>query len=362
MNKLSNNIKDIIIQTATPYGIGNGFYLLDYKLIIAYLSLMKGAKDVVISGKHVPKTMAKVIFTDPVLGLVFIKAPESILLPGIKFAPMETCREGDKLKLVTQFYKQGLTMDIVNLEKKSISINDIDLLQYTGKIDCMNKGGLLLDENDKLVGIDSYKFSKDKKQQYALPADLLKQTLDEYIALGYKPALRCPSCKQIIILKSIENGNCPNCKAGISETIISGLKYAPTPIGKKVEEIISRLNYEVVISRIGLNSWEIEEGSTEIRVRHDIENNFIIADAVLCKIPMKNKSSIYEYLLKENNYLKGLSFKLQAENIILSMAHISGNDFHVPSASRQFKELFNKADDYDDILIEMGAVPLNGED
>jgi serine protease Do len=361
MNNLVENIKDIIIQTATPQGIGNGFYLSDYKLIITNLSLTYGANEVVISAKHVPKTMAKVLFTDSVFDLAFIKAPESILLSDVKFAKKESIKKDDELKRITQFYGSPLRLDTAVITNIATNKQNIDYLQYSIDKSATNKGGLLINRDNEIVGFNSF-FSADEKRYYALPVHLLKQTLDEFKELSGKTAFRCPGCKQIIEQTGIKQQNCPICKAKIPDPISLGTKYEPTPTGLKIEEIIRKLNYEVAISRAGLNTWEIEEGSTVIRVRHDTDNQFIVADAVLCKIPDKNKSGIYEYLLKENNYLKGLSFKLKDESIILSMPHILESDFHVNSASRQFKELFNKADDYDDILIEMGAVSLNDED
>ena len=131
---------------------------------------------------------------------------------------------------------------------------------------------------------------------------------------------------------------------------------------EKIEEVISKLNYEVAISRMAYNYWEIDEGSALICIKYNEKERFINAYAVLCKLPEQNIGTIYEYLLKENNYLKGLSFSVVGEEVLLSMMHISEQDLHVNSAVRLFKSLFNKADDYDDILIEMGAISLNGEE
>ena len=59
-----------IIQIMTPYGSGTGFIIDD--LIITNSHVVSGLREVVISAKKVPRTIANVIYDDPYFDLAFI--------------------------------------------------------------------------------------------------------------------------------------------------------------------------------------------------------------------------------------------------------------------------------------------------
>ena len=58
--------KNAIIQIATPWGTGTGFYLKDTNIIVTNRHVTEGAKEVVISGKQFKKRISQVIFSDSV--------------------------------------------------------------------------------------------------------------------------------------------------------------------------------------------------------------------------------------------------------------------------------------------------------
>ncbi len=296
MTELSSDIDNVIVQIATPWGGGMGFYLYDYNLIVARLSEIHQAKEMVIKGKLFPKTITKRLYIDSIHNLVFLEAPEGVFLP-------------------------------------KVDIEDINLFTESGE-----------------------------SPEYTFELDSLKKALDKYKQYTGVFVLACSNCSAFITEENINDYCCPDCGAQVSREVFDGKKYEPSSTGVKIEEIIRKLNYEVAIARIDQNYWEIDEGSALICVKNDVDEQFVKAYAVLCKLPKEKTGSIYEYLLKENNYLKGLSFSVVGEEVILSVMHISEEDLHVNSAVRLFKSLFNKADDYDDILIEMGAIPLHSDE
>jgi len=291
--KLYNEFKNVLIQIATPWSTGTGFYVNDYNIVVTSFHATRGAREMVISGKLFPKTMARLLYADSANKLAFVEAPEGVLLPKV---------------------------DLANIN--------------------------LFNEN----------------QGFNFSLEYLKKALDKYQQYKGKFVMVCSNCSTFITKENIIDFCCPDCGTKVPIDVFNGKKYKPSPTGKKIEEIIRKLNYEVPIARIGKDFWEIEEGSALICIKHDVDNRYVKAYAVLCKLPKENIGSIYEYLLKENNYLKGLSFSVIKNEILLSMMHISEEDLHINSAIRLFKTLFNKADDYDDILIEMGASPLDSEE
>ncbi len=362
MNKLYADIKNAIIQIASPLGIGTGFYLHDYNLIVTNLHITNRLKEVVISGNHFPKTMALVLFRDPIHDLAFIEAPESVLLSKLKLGNIDSLNEGDSITLIGQAFGLNYSATKGVVSKLKTNINNKDFIQTDALINSENNGGPLINEENEIIGVNNSCISEDKIHGFALPVDYLKKTLKDYKPFMGNFALRCNSCSGIITYENVEDYTCHNCDAQIAKEDFDGKKHSLSPTGIKIEEIIRKLNYEVPIARVGQNFWEIEEGSALICINYDSYSGYIKAYAVLCKLPKENIGGIYEYLLKENNYLKGLSFSVLNREITLSMMYISEEDLHVHSAIRLFKSLFNKADDYDDILIEMGAITLQEEE
>ncbi|OQY02045.1 MAG: hypothetical protein B6I20_07255 [Bacteroidetes bacterium 4572_117] len=360
MSKLQESFKNTIIRIAGPWGRGTGFYLSDYKLIVTNLHITGKAKQMVISGAYFPKTITRLLYSDPIHDLAFIAAPESVLLTGLILANTDSLIVGDKITTIGHSHGSNFNARKNTVTKIQRSKTGQELIYIDAKTNNENFGGALVNENNELVGINC--FADDKNGGIALPVSYIKQALDEYSGIYGQFAFRCPSCSNIITEINTEAYTCPKCGGLIPKEDVDGKRYMPSAIGEKIEEIIRKLNYEVEISRVGQNLWEIEEGSALIRIVHDVKNKYVIANTILCKLPHENNGSIYEYLLKENNYLKSLSFSIIQQNIILSLSYIYENDLHVHTATSLFKTLFDKADDYDDILIEMGALPLFDED
>jgi len=77
----------------------------------------------------------------------------------------------------------------------------------------------------------------------------------------------------------------------------------------------------------------------------------IIGEAILCKIPTKNKSPLYKYLLTENDRLEGLTFSVRDNQAILSLL-IHDRQFNTQKGKKLFQMLLDKADYYDIILVE----------
>ncbi|HOY39719.1 MAG TPA: hypothetical protein PLK75_10520, partial [Bacteroidales bacterium] len=114
---------------------------------------------------------------------------------------------------------------------------------------------------------------------------------------------------------------------------------------------------------MGYNSWEIEEGSATIKLFYNRETRFIVADAYLCNLPKENIMPVYEYMLRENYTNDGLIFSVNNQAVLLSFISYE-DDLSVDSGVELLHNLMQKADYYDDILIEQfrGQPRVNEED
>jgi serine protease Do len=95
----------------------------------------------------------------------------------------------------------------------------------------------------------------------------------------------------------------------------------------------------------------VKEGSARIKITYNAENFFIAGDAYLCQMPADTTKikPLYQYLLQENYLTQNLILSCVKQNIVLSCL-MYDLDMSVETGAAAFKNLFQKADHYDDFL------------
>ncbi|MFN8258558.1 MAG: trypsin-like peptidase domain-containing protein [Bacteroidales bacterium] len=362
MDIFYDNFRNAIVQIATPWASGTGFYIFEKNLIVTNRHVIEGAMEIVLCGNNFPKSIARLVYSDSIFDLAFIEPPAGINFSRIKLGNSDLINEGDQIVAIGHPYGLKFTATQGIISKAHRNWEGRDYIQIDAAINPGNSGGPLIDINHNIIGVNTFILADGVNLGFALPVNTLQNVLNEYEPFKDNFALRCASCSNITTKEKVKNYYCPNCGDKIQKEEFEGRKLIPSDAGEKIEEIISKLNYDVRFTRAGYNIWEIEEGSAIIRVNYSEEDNYVVAHAILCQLPKQNIGHIYEYLLKENNYIKGLSFSVIQQEIVLSMMHIHEDDLHVETGVQLLKSLIRKADDYDDILIDMGALPVNHQE
>jgi serine protease Do len=360
-DEVINQYENVIIQIATPHGTGSGFYLKDHNVIVTNRHVIQGSKEVVISGQKFPKAISEVYFSDAVHDLAFIRVPDGVEMPGVRVAENASLRAGDTIIAIGHPYglKYTATQGIVS--KAERLFNNINYVQVDAAINPGNSGGPLINAQGEIVGVNTFIISNGDNLGFALPAINLRDTLNEYAASFGQSAIRCNSCSAIVTKSTVQDGYCGNCGSGVDEKEFDPLPYQPTGVCKTMENIIEKLGKDVRLTRMGPNSWDIEEGSALIKVDYNTNTRFIVGDAHLCKLPKTNIAAVYEYLLRENYDMEGIIFSISNQNIVLSLL-VYDEDLNMETGLNLFKNLVTKADHYDNILIEQYACqPLNKE-
>lgn len=70
---------------------------------------------------------------------------------------------------------------------------------------------------------------------------------------------------------------------------------------------------------------------------------------VNCRIP--TSKPVYEFLLRQNYEMEALSFSVRGKEIVLSLV-IFEQDPSLDTGMKLFRNLFEKADHYDNLLVE----------
>ena len=76
-----------------------------------------------------------------------------------------------------------------------------------------------------------------------------------------------------------------------------------------------------------------------------------MCDALLCTLPPQNIKALYEYLLRENYRNEGVTLSVRGQDIVLSLL-IYDRYLKEETAEKLLSSLFEKADSYDNILVE----------
>jgi serine protease Do len=362
MRETIDKYKNAIVQIATPWGTGTGFYLKSHQIIITNRHVIEGCREVVISGKVFKKEISNVLYADSVYDIAFITSPKNIELPDVHLCEQAAVKEGDRIMAIGHPYGLKFTATQGIVSKALRQWNGVNYIQIDAAINPGNSGGPLIDDDDKIVGVNTFIIADGQNLGFALPVNYLKDTINDYKEHQGIYAIICSSCSNIVTETTVQNEYCPHCGVKIGKEAFEGKKYIPSSAAIKIEEIITKLNYDIRLARIGRNFWEIDEGSAKIKINYNPDNRYLVAYSTLCRIPKKNIGTIYEFLLRQNVELKGLSFSVINQDIILSSMYIYDEDINIETGIDLFQRLFKKSDEYDDLLISMGAVSIDNED
>lgn len=355
MKKIINTYKDIIVQIATPYSTGTGFYLKNVNLIITNEHVIRGNREVVINGEKFEKQMTPVVFSDSRYDLAFLRPPQIIESPVVELFKGKEIARGETVIAVGHPFglQYSATQGIVsNTEKEK---NDLYYIQHDAALNPGNSGGPLINQKGEIVGVNTFVIRKGNSVGFSLPVSYLQKTIEAFLESKDQFGVRCSSCSNIVFEKTIDNDYCPHCGAKV-ELPSAVEEYEALGVSKTIEELLDKMGHNVALSRIGSNNWEIAQGSATIHISYHKKTGLITGDAGLCTLPKENIKPLYEYLLKQNHEIEGLTFSIRENDIVLSLL-IYDRYLNENTGMKLLKYLFEKADYYDNILVEKyGAI------
>lgn len=351
MSDFVENYRKTIVQIATPYSTGTGFYLCDRKLIVTNHHVVEGNRSVVIEGAMFHKQLVKVLYVDTKYDLAFLEPPScDEELPLIKLGSTKTIRERDAVTAIGHPFGLKFSLKSGIVSNTSELMNGIPYLHIDAALNPGNSGGPLVDSEWEVVGINTFIIRNGDNTGFSLPVKYLETTLEQFEAMHSDNASRCPACMNILTEATIENKLCAHC--GHKATLPSYVEdYVPSGTARTIESLISANGYEVQLSRSGPNAWEIRQGSATIVLTYHDKTGLLSADALLCELPKTDIKPLYEYLLRENYTNQALTLSVHEQDIVLSLL-IFDRYLNEETGQVMLRDLFEKSDYYDNILVE----------
>ena len=341
------NIKPYIIQIATPYSRGTGFYLPQFELILTNEHIVRDNREVIIDGTGFEKQLTQVIYLDDHNDLAFLNAPKLSLSPIIISDVILT--EGIEVLAIGHSFGANFCSATGTFAGLIGERGRPEYIYHTASLNPGNSGGPLLNDKGELIGINTFLIDDDQITAFALPVKTLLPVIQSYKELQSE-AIRCSACGIIVSKKESSNQKCPGCYQKI--IFASDIDpYEPVGVAKAIEEMLSLAGYQAELSRLGPGNWEIQQGSAQIHISYYDKTGLIIGDAYLCTLPPEHPNALFEFLLKQNYEIEGLTFSIREQDIVLSLL-IYDRYLNVDTGKRLFKHLFEMADHYDDLLVD----------
>lgn len=343
--------KKILVSIATPTSVGMGFLLPKWKVIITCEHIVRGNEDVVVQGLN-GKELTKVLYLDNVLDVAFLAIPNDWQAPGLDLATLEEI--DTEIPVWIADIPKGLQLCAIETEL-------VDTIEQTDKITYLEldmpvisdqSGCPVLDNRHRILGLNSAMYSINDTFAFALAGDYLIQALIRYYKYQQQfeneTIIKCFNCEKLAAESQLSTQECPNCKAYLE---IEKDNYEVEGITRTIEKLIQQTNYNIKLARKGPNAWEVEQGSATIQLIYNETNGYIVGDAILCRLPELPNAALYEYLLQQNYLLKGLNLSVKGSDIVLSVL-IFERDLNMETGTILFQNLFDRADYYDNVLVD----------
>ena len=358
MKEVINDYQDIIVQIHTPHGSGSGFIVKDKNLIVTNRHVIQGCERVVVRGENFAKCMTEVMYTDSLNDLAFLQIPEAFNINREVVISPNQVEAGEAIIAIGHPLGLRFTATQGIVSKAERKFNNVDYIQVDAAINPGNSGGPLINERGEVVGVNTFIYRDGESLGFALPSLKLNEVLEDYRSTSDRDrSAMCNSCSNIIEKKELQDGYCPHCGTKFDVTEFDSKPYTAEGVAATIESILTSAGKDVELARVGKTGWDIEHGSALIKVSYNLNNKFIYADAVLGSLPKKNIGDLYEYLLKENYDLESMTFSINRQNIVIGTI-VFDQDLNVETGKEIFSELFQKADDYDDLLAEKFGMEL----
>jgi len=352
MKDVIERYRDVVIQIATPYTRGTGFYLSEPNLIVTNEHVVRDNREVVLESRGTSKQLSKVLYLDPKYDLAFLAVPEAFNLPKIQLAGHPNLVEGDTVLAIGHPFgfdfsaKQGI------ISNRAQDLDDVTYIHHDAALNPGNSGGPLINLRGEVVGVNTFIAKDGNNIGFSLPVEYLKNTIQEFKKGEGREGVRCYSCLNLVFETTISQKYCPHCGAKVQLPSQAEV-YEAIGVARTIEELLKKAGYDVRFSRRGPNNWEIEQGSAKILISYYERTGLIVGDAYLCVLPKQNIEPIYEFLLRQNYEMSGLTFSInpKGHEVILSLL-IYDKYLNIDTGMKLFQYLFEKADYYDNILVE----------
>ena len=351
MQAITDLLRPFVFSIATPHSAGSGFYLSDAGLLVTNEHLVRDDREVIVAAPDVPEQLATVVYLDPFYDLAFLQLSVPPDFPRLSLSPAPLPTDGQAVLALGHPFGFPFNATAGTIKGNRLRPNGIALLELDNCLEPGHSGGPLLHPDGRLIGVNTVLLDATGNSCLSLPASYLFDSLEAFAATAGE-AVRCAYCATVCAYHEPAPRKCPSCKKALPRFPRQLAAFEPSGIAASVEEILTLAGYHPPLARRGPDHWAVRQGSALIELAYYEKNGFLTGDAILCRTdPDRPQEELLAFLLKENYRLDNLRFSLREQQIVLSFM-IYDRYLHTDTGQALFRQLFERADHYDDILVD----------
>lgn len=352
-----DNLKNATFKILTSTGTGSGFFIKKDNIILTNHHVVQGNKKVAIEDDNQNRILGKVIMTNPDTDIAVLKTDEPLSIED-SFAINPTLAITSRQKVYALGYPFGMPFTITEgiISNPSQHMNGKHFVQTDAAINPGNSGGPLVTQEGELVGINSSKFSNADNMGFAIPHSEVIAAIESALAnTEEKFSLQCSSCHAL----SFEAADyCTNCGNTLPKEVFN--ESALSDLAIFVEDSLSQLNIDPVLTRAGYEYWNFHQGSSEIRI-FVFNRSYLYITSPINSIPKENVLDLYTYLISSDH--SPFKLGIYQNNIFISyrihLSDVFKDDDSKNDIKSKIKELALKADEMDDFLVDEYGCPMS---
>ncbi|MEM9823957.1 MAG: trypsin-like peptidase domain-containing protein, partial [Bacteroidota bacterium] len=267
MEKVIEQYKEIIVQIATPYSTGTGFYCHDHQLIITNEHVVRDNRRVIIDGVFFEKQLSRVLYIDQKYDLAFLEVPKGAKAHAVTLHAQNDLREGQKVIAIGHPFSMNFAATQGIISSKNQPQDDVAYIHHDAALNPGNSGGPLINEKGEVIGVNTFIIQGGNNIGFSLPTHYLLKSILEFKAGQGQIAARCSACTNVVFANRMQGKYCTYCGARLSLPSTIEI-FEPFGVAKTIEEMLKTSGHQVELSRRGPNNWEIEEGSAHINISY----------------------------------------------------------------------------------------------
>jgi serine protease Do len=344
------HLKNVTFKVLTSRGTGSCFYIHDQDVIVTNHHVIEGFKEVAIEDDQKNRMQAKVILTNPDLDIAVLKTEATLNIENtITLDPNLILSRQQQVYALGYPFGMPFTITSGIVSNPEQHMNGKYFVQTDAAINPGNSGGPLVTHDGKLAGINSSKFNDADNVGFAIPISVIKDVVErvkENTTFAF--SLQCSSCSE---LSYEAQEYCSNCGATLDKSAFEETKLGEFSLF--IEDALTQLDINPVITRAGFEFWEFHQGSSLIRI-FVMNKNYVYLTSPLNNLPKQNLGELYEYLVASDQ--GAFSLGIYKNQIFISYRlHISDlfkDETTKNNVKIKIKELAIKADELDDFFVE----------
>ncbi len=281
---------------------GSGWVALPNGLIVTNAHVVGYRSEVLVRSFHArARVPATVIAIDIGRDLALLLPQQSLDISPLTWGDSAACKLGAAVWAIGHPFGLALTITRGIVSAPRRKVGDHEYLQADTAINPGNSGGPLIDQNGKVLGVNTWKMRGGANLGFAVPmhqfSDWLQSFSDDRALLSNRrPTYICPECDGPF---SPQDDFCGVCGSSLPFLEDDNLLEAKERrrAAYLVAALLKRMGFDPVASRVDPRHWRIRDFRGDIWVTLSGDGEFLGFEAPICKVPSHQQESAYRFLL-----------------------------------------------------------------